>query len=80
VGKSSMVNAIIGQERMVVSEIAGTTRDSVDTLVTRDQYTYLLIDTAGIRRKGKTTDKLEKFSILKALKAIGTLRYRPGAD
>jgi len=71
VGKSSMVNAIIGQERMVVSEIAGTTRDSVDTLVTRDQYTYLLIDTAGIRRKGKTTDKLEKFSILKALKALG---------
>jgi GTP-binding protein len=71
VGKSSMVNAIIGQERMVVSSIAGTTRDSVDTLVSRDQYTYLLIDTAGIRRKGKTTDKLEKFSILKALKAIG---------
>jgi len=71
VGKSSMVNAIIGQERMVVSEIAGTTRDSVDTLVTHDPYTYLLIDTAGIRRKGKTTDKLEKFSILKALKAIG---------
>ncbi len=71
VGKSSMVNAIIGQERMVVSNIAGTTRDSVDTLVSRDQYTYLLIDTAGIRRKGKTTDKLEKFSILKALKAIG---------
>lgn len=71
VGKSSMVNAIIGQERMVVSEIAGTTRDSVDTLVSRDQYTYLLIDTAGIRRKGKTTDKLEKFSILKALKALG---------
>lgn len=71
VGKSSMVNAIIGQERMVVSEIAGTTRDSVDTLVTRDPYTYLLIDTAGIRRKGKTTDKLEKFSVLKALKALG---------
>jgi GTP-binding protein len=71
VGKSSMVNAIIGQERMVVSSIAGTTRDSVDTLVSRDQYNYLLIDTAGIRRKGKTTDKLEKFSILKALKAIG---------
>ncbi len=71
VGKSSMVNTIIGQERMVVSEIAGTTRDSVDTLVSRDQYTYLLIDTAGIRRKSKTTDKLEKFSILKALKALG---------
>lgn len=71
VGKSSMVNAIIGQERMVVSEISGTTRDSVDTLLSRDQYHYLLIDTAGIRRKGKTRDKLEKFSILKALKALG---------
>ena len=71
VGKSSMINTIIGQERMVVSEIAGTTRDSVDTLLSRDQYTYLLIDTAGIRRKGKTTEKLEKFSILKALKALG---------
>ena len=70
VGKSSMINAIIGQERMVVSELAGTTRDSVDTLVSRDQYNYLLIDTAGIRRKGKTTDKLEKFSVLKALKAL----------
>ncbi len=71
VGKSSLVNAIIGQDRMVVSDIAGTTRDSVDTVVSRDPYTYLLIDTAGIRRKGKTTDKLEKFSILKALKALG---------
>ena len=71
VGKSSLVNTIIGQERMVVSEVAGTTRDSVDTLLTRDPYTYLLIDTAGIRRKGKTTEKLEKFSVLKALKAIG---------
>lgn len=71
VGKSSMINAIIGQERMVVSTVAGTTRDSVDTLLSRDQYNYLLIDTAGIRRKGKTTDKLEKFSVLKALKALG---------
>jgi len=71
VGKSSMINAIMGQERMVVSEISGTTRDSVDTLLSRDKYNYLLIDTAGIRRKGKTTDKLEKFSILKAIKALG---------
>ena len=71
VGKSSMINAIIGQPRMVVSDIAGTTRDSVDTLLSRDKYNYLLIDTAGIRRKGKTRDKLEKFSILKALKALG---------
>lgn len=71
VGKSSMINAIIGQDRMVVSNISGTTRDSVDTLLSRDKYHYLLIDTAGIRRKGKTKDKLEKFSILKALKALG---------
>lgn len=71
VGKSSMVNAIMGQERMVVSEIAGTTRDSVNALLSHGKYHYLLIDTAGIRRKGKTRDKLEKFSILKALGALG---------
>ncbi len=70
VGKSSMVNAVMGQERMVVSNISGTTRDSVDTLLSRDAHNYLLIDTAGIRRKGKTTDKIEKFSILKALKSL----------
>ncbi len=70
VGKSSMINAIMGQERMVVSDIAGTTRDSVDTLLTHGKHSYLLIDTAGIRRKGKTKDKLEKFSILKALGAL----------
>ena len=70
VGKSSIVNQILGEERMVVSPIAGTTRDSVDTLVTRGNYSYLFIDTAGIRRKGKTTEKLEKFSILKSLAAM----------
>ena len=61
---------ILGQNRMVVSEVSGTTRDSVDTLLTHGKYSYLLIDTAGIRRKGKTTEKLEKFSILKALAAL----------
>jgi GTPase len=61
----------MGQERMVVSEIAGTTRDSVNTLLSHGKYHYLLIDTAGIRRKGKTRDKLDKFSILKALGALG---------
>ena len=70
VGKSSMINAIMGQERMMVSEIAGTTRDSVDTLLSYNKYNYLLVDTAGIRRKGKTKDKIEKFSILKALGAL----------
>lgn len=71
VGKSSMINKILGEERMVVSEISGTTRDSVDTLLTHKDKNYLLIDTAGIRRKGKTREKLEKFSILKALAALG---------
>ncbi len=70
VGKSSMINKILGEERMVVSEISGTTRDSVDTLLTHGNYSYLLIDTAGIRRKGKTKEKLEKFSIIKALGAL----------
>ncbi len=71
VGKSSMINRIVGAERMVVSEISGTTRDSVDTLLSHKERNYLLIDTAGIRRKGKTREKLEKFSILKALAALG---------
>lgn len=70
VGKSSMINKILGEERMVVSDISGTTRDSVDTLLTHGKYSYLLIDTAGIRRKGKTKEKLEKFSIIKALSAL----------
>lgn len=70
VGKSSMVNRILGEDRMVVSDISGTTRDSVDSLLTQGKHNYLLIDTAGIRRKGKTKEKLEKFSILKALAAL----------
>jgi GTPase len=70
VGKSSMINAIMGQERMVVSDRAGTTRDAVDTLLNSGRHNYLLIDTAGIRRKGKTKDKLEKFSVLKALHSL----------
>lgn len=70
VGKSSMVNKVLGEERMVVSEVSGTTRDSVDTLLNHGKHSYLLIDTAGIRRKGKTKEKLEKFSILKALHAL----------
>ncbi|MBT8354552.1 MAG: ribosome biogenesis GTPase Der, partial [Desulfofustis sp.] len=71
VGKSSMINRIVGEQRMVVSDIPGTTRDSVDTLLSHKDKNYLLIDTAGIRRKGKTREKLEKFSILKALAALG---------
>jgi GTPase len=70
VGKSSIINRILGTERMVVSDISGTTRDSVDTLLSYGVHNYLLIDTAGIRRKGKTTEKLEKFSIMKGLAAL----------
>ncbi len=70
VGKSSLVNRLLGEERMVVSEIPGTTRDAVDTLLERNGRNYLLIDTAGIRRKGKVTDKLEKFSVMRALSTL----------
>jgi len=70
VGKSSMINRLVGEERMVVSDVPGTTRDSVDTLITVGKQPYLLIDTAGIRRKGKVQEKLEKFSVLQALGAL----------
>jgi len=70
VGKSSLINRLLGEERMVVSDIPGTTRDSIDTLLTANNKNYLLIDTAGIRRKGKVKEKLEKFSIIKALAAL----------
>jgi len=70
VGKSSLINRLLGEERMVVSEIPGTTRDSVDTLLQRKEGHYLLIDTAGIRRRGKVRDKLEKFSVMRALSAM----------
>jgi len=70
VGKSSLINRLLGEERMLVSDIPGTTRDSIDTLLTAKNKNYLLIDTAGIRRKGKVKEKLEKFSIIKALAAL----------
>lgn len=70
VGKSSLLNRITGEERSVVSEIAGTTRDAVDSLIERNGRKYLFIDTAGIRRKGKTTDEAEKLAVISARKAI----------
>jgi GTP-binding protein len=70
VGKSSLINRLAGSVRMVVSDIPGTTRDSVDTLLSRKNRSYTLIDTAGIRRKGKVREKLEKFSIIRALAAL----------
>ncbi|BBO85676.1 GTPase Der [Desulfosarcina ovata subsp. sediminis] len=69
-GKSSLINAILGEERLVVSDVAGTTRDAIDTAFTRDGKNYVLVDTAGIRRKGKVSQRLEKFSIIKALRSL----------
>ncbi len=70
VGKSSLINKLIGQERQVVSDVPGTTRDAIDTLCEHGGKSYLLIDTAGIRRKAKVDLKLEKFSIIKALRRL----------
>jgi GTP-binding protein len=70
VGKSSLVNRLLGFERVVANPTPGTTRDSVDTLFTCNKKRYLLIDTAGIRRKGKTTQKLEKYSVVDSLRSI----------
>ncbi len=70
VGKSSMVNAILGKDRVIVSDIAGTTRDAVDTPFTRDEQDYVIIDTAGIRKRGKVYEKTEKYSVMRAQKAI----------
>jgi len=70
VGKSSLINKILGEERLIVSNIAGTTRDAVDTFLTRDGHDYLLIDTAGLRRKSKVKENIEKYSILRTLSAV----------
>ncbi|HJZ79089.1 MAG TPA: ribosome biogenesis GTPase Der [Pyrinomonadaceae bacterium] len=70
VGKSSLLNRLLGEERAIVSPIAGTTRDSVDTLLETPEQTFRLIDTAGIRRKGKTTAMAEKLSVVMARKSL----------
>ncbi|MEH7883135.1 ribosome biogenesis GTPase Der [Bacillus sp. JJ1609] len=70
VGKSSLVNAILGEERVIVSDIAGTTRDAIDSQVTYNGQKYLIIDTAGMRKKGKVYETTEKYSVLRALRAI----------
>ncbi len=70
VGKSSLVNAILGEEKQIVSNIAGTTRDSVDTKFTYDKHDYVVIDTAGMKKKGKIYESIEKYSLIRSLKAI----------
>ena len=70
VGKSSIFNDIIGQTRSIVSDVAGTTRDAIDVPVMKDGQTYLFIDTAGMRRKGKIDEPIEKYSIIRTLRAV----------
>jgi len=70
VGKSSLLNRLLNEERAVVSPISGTTRDAIDSEIVRNGKRYLIIDTAGIRRKGKTTDEAEKLAVISARKAI----------
>ncbi|HZH60594.1 MAG TPA: ribosome biogenesis GTPase Der [Metabacillus sp.] len=70
VGKSSLVNAILGEDRVIVSDIAGTTRDAIDTVYKYEGQEFVIIDTAGMRKKGKVYETTEKYSVLRALKAI----------
>ncbi len=70
VGKSSLINELLGENRVIVSPIAGTTRDSIDTPFTFDDKEYILIDTAGIRRKSKVNEDIERYSVIRAIAAI----------
>ncbi|WP_017381826.1 ribosome biogenesis GTPase Der [Paenisporosarcina sp. TG-14] len=70
VGKSSLVNSFLGDDRVIVSDVAGTTRDAIDTQYEYEDQPYVIIDTAGMRKKGKVYESTEKYSVLRALKAI----------
>ena len=70
VGKSSLMNALLNEERVVVSNIAGTTRDSIDSVLRYNNEEYVLIDTAGMRKKGKVFESIEKYSLMRSLKSI----------
>ncbi|WP_337399597.1 ribosome biogenesis GTPase Der [Congzhengia sp.] len=69
-GKSSLVNQILGEERVIVSDVAGTTRDAVDTSFEKDGKTYTLVDTAGMRKRGKVDKGIERYSVLRSLSAV----------
>ena len=70
VGKSSLINRLLGEERLIVSDIAGTTRDAVDTVVKHNKSEYVFIDTAGLRRKSKVKDEIERYSIIRTIAAV----------
>ena len=70
VGKSSLINALLNEERAIVSSVAGTTRDAIDTKFTYDKKDYIIVDTAGLRKKGKIYENVEKYSYLRSIRAI----------
>ncbi len=70
VGKSSLINKLLGEDRLIVSDIAGTTRDAVDTVIKRNGEEYVFIDTAGLRRKNKIKEEIERFSIIRTVAAV----------
>ena len=70
VGKSSLVNKILGEDRVIVSDIAGTTRDAIDSIYEKDGHKYVFIDTAGMRKKSKIKENIEKYSIIRAVSAV----------
>ncbi|MBQ1867461.1 ribosome biogenesis GTPase Der [Selenomonas sp.] len=70
VGKSSIVNQLLGEERVIVSDMAGTTRDAIDTHFVKDGMKFMLIDTAGMRRRGKIDEPVERYSVMRSLRAI----------
>lgn len=70
VGKSSLINAILNEDRVIVSDVAGTTRDSIDTVFTYNKEEFVVIDTAGMRKKGKVYEAIEKYSLIRSLRAI----------
>ncbi|MBQ4213358.1 MAG: ribosome biogenesis GTPase Der, partial [Selenomonas sp.] len=70
VGKSSLVNQLLGEERVIVSDVAGTTRDAIDTHFVKDDMKFMLIDTAGMRRRGKIDEPVERYSVMRSLRAI----------
>ena len=70
VGKSSLINKLLGENRVIVSDIAGTTRDAVDTVIRRNDRSYIFIDTAGLRRKSRVKEELERYSIIRTVAAV----------
>lgn len=70
VGKSSIINKLLGEDRVIVSDIAGTTRDAIDTTITRNGNEYVFIDTAGLRRKNKIKEEIERYSIIRTVSAV----------